>query len=84
LSRLLRTDCGRKRPIHVGFLRNFYTPASHFFPIFTLKKIRYIHFIGWRLKVDIVFLPGIGLLWGMTAGLTMGFERLETPTRRSP
>lgn len=31
--------------------------------------------------MDFVFLSGATLLWGITALLVMGFERLEKPTK---
>jgi hypothetical protein len=34
--------------------------------------------------MDIVFVGGIALLWGTTALLVMGFERLDQPTKGQP
>jgi len=34
--------------------------------------------------MDVVFLLGVALLWGVAALLVMGFERLDQPTRGQP
>jgi hypothetical protein len=34
--------------------------------------------------MDIVFMVGLALLWGVTALLVMGFELLDQPTKGQP
>lgn len=38
----------------------------------------------WRVNMDIVFLAGIALLWGVMALLVWGFRKLERPQGARP
>jgi len=58
------------------FLRRFYTATKSFFPVFTVKKICFFHHFDRRERMDILFLAGAALLWGVTVLLVAGFERL--------
>jgi hypothetical protein len=66
------------------FLRFLYATPASFFPVFTSKKICFSHHFDRRKTMDIVFLGGAALLWGVTALLVTGFERLAQMGKGQP
>ncbi len=66
---------------NASLLRIFYGVVATFFPIFTPTKISFSHRFYREKVMDFVFLLGASMLWGITALLVMGFERLDRPAR---